>query len=351
MKLTNVLLLTLITGTLAININAMDATGQLFKLLNTSPETSITKEEVLAAIENGADLNATNFYCQTHLIVAAGSGHREACIALIENGANVKASTTEYGGFTALHAAAEKGHEDVCELLIQNGAELDKTFSQQRLTPLHKALINGHTEASIALIDGKANVNAQASEEYDRFRTPLHIAVQKELLEVCKRLIDERASVLAKTDNGDTALDYVENVETCELLLLPMLLNSFSLDEKVEAHLLMKVLHSCFQNAGIPLDVQKIIISKIEPLQKYILIATLSNLYNIGTLPRSYPIQQSGIDSNLPVRFKKSLKRTRERLGNHYTNVKLLVDETTIASTLLRLIDEKTKMRRVEIIT
>ena len=73
-------------------------------------------------LEQGADVNATNWLGLTPLFLAAWRGHVEVCRLLLERGANVHAVTRNND--TPLHDAARNGQADVCRLLIERGADV-----------------------------------------------------------------------------------------------------------------------------------------------------------------------------------------------------------------------------------
>lgn len=67
-------------------------------------------------VDNGAQVNKQNkLYGETALMIAAGSGHREATQFLLEHGADK--TLTNLNGQTALDFAQEKGYQNIVELL------------------------------------------------------------------------------------------------------------------------------------------------------------------------------------------------------------------------------------------
>ena len=121
---------------------------------------------------------------------AAEKGYKEVAQLLIDKGADVNARDND--GERPLHLAAECSHTELAELLIARGAdvnakgdarttlELHDSEGQVTVfrtligwTPLHYAVVWGHTEVAEMLIDKGADVNAMDKEG----RTPLALAV------------------------------------------------------------------------------------------------------------------------------------------------------------------------------
>jgi ankyrin repeat protein len=100
---------------------------------------------VKAALDGGADVNATWRYGQTALFIAAFRGHAEVAQLLLERGANAKVKDSFYG-MTALGAAADKGNAELVRLLLDKGAEVDERFliatAASERTPILKELLS-----------------------------------------------------------------------------------------------------------------------------------------------------------------------------------------------------------------
>ena len=134
--------------------------------------------------------------------MAAAKGYTQTVIALIQNGANVNA--TDQNGRTPLYLAVEKVHTEIAQQLIKaKDIDLNATNSAG-YTPLHWAALYGHTEIALALIKNGAKVNATDQEG----NTPLHLAAQKRYTEIALALIENNADVNATNDKGETPLHW-----------------------------------------------------------------------------------------------------------------------------------------------
>lgn len=89
-------------------------------------------------------------------------------------------------GYAPLHYAARNGHLDACLLLLQNGAQVDKCTRAGRATSLHRAAYAGHIEVVKALIQAGANIEAKDSDGC----TPLHKADAQGHADIVKLLVD-----------------------------------------------------------------------------------------------------------------------------------------------------------------
>jgi len=74
-------------------------------------------------IEQGADLNAEDYYGGTPMYWAMKFGHDKIARALIEHGADLSAKP--YGGTTPLHFTARYCHDKVALILIEHGVDVN----------------------------------------------------------------------------------------------------------------------------------------------------------------------------------------------------------------------------------
>jgi ankyrin repeat protein len=82
-----------------------------------------TKQAVEALLAGGAEVNARYVpWSRTPLLDAAMHGFPEAVKALLDHGANIRA--TDASHFTSLHWAAWAGHMDVVRILLKHGADV-----------------------------------------------------------------------------------------------------------------------------------------------------------------------------------------------------------------------------------
>jgi len=151
---------------------------------------------------DGIDVNAREVDQFTPLHLAAQNGHAEVAERLLrEGGIDVNARTSQQ--FTPLHLAAQNGHAEVAERLLRaDGIDVNAREVDQ-WTPLHLAAQNGRAEVAERLLraDG-IDVNAQD----DRRAAPLYIAVVNNHFDCVKRLVESRANLETRTENGDTPL-------------------------------------------------------------------------------------------------------------------------------------------------
>ena len=188
---------------------------------------------VRAALETGADTNATAEHGVTALMLAARAGSGGAVQALLAKGAVAALRSRE--GYSALDLAVKAGAVDCARLLIEKGgANVDAAGGARELTPLlhaaadgHEAVVkvllangaqvdqtrkdgasvlmlscqNGHEQCARALIEAGAAVDTQ-----NRGYTALMLCCEKGHEPCARALIEAGADVNVARSDGNTAL-------------------------------------------------------------------------------------------------------------------------------------------------
>lgn len=164
-------------------------------------------------IRAGADVNfAKRIVLLTALHFAALSESPDIVEALIASGANVEQRDL-FGG-TALHLAARAGNVRIMSLLISNSADLE-TSDESGKTPLHLATLHGKDDAVRLLCRKGANINAAA----DNGKTALHFAVTVvDCLHIVKGLVLAGASLTACDDHRKTPLSLARSDDVKDFL-------------------------------------------------------------------------------------------------------------------------------------
>jgi len=175
-------------------------------------------EEVMQAIEAGANPNVPNDGGMTPLMWAAGFRDREFIRILLEAGAKVHARD-EYGNTPLMWAAGENPDPEVTRYLLEAGAEVD-AHNKLGQTPL-MAATTGYQNPEIfrILLEAGAEVNARD----EGGRTPLMWAVRwNQDPRVIWDLLEAGADVNARDEDGNTPLMWAarENHDQVITLLL-----------------------------------------------------------------------------------------------------------------------------------
>ena len=175
---------------------------------------------------HGANVNYVNKFGHTPLTLAAAYGKNLAVKRMIEKGANIDWEIND--GFTALMLAAKNNHEEIAKLLIERGARLD-VKARNGTTALLAAAKSGMQSLMLGLlakgasarvldkktgwsplhylIDATDSANAVkpllfASAPVNgidvRNRTPLHLAAEKNRVEIARVLINNGADIHAR---------------------------------------------------------------------------------------------------------------------------------------------------------
>jgi uncharacterized protein len=125
------------------------------------------RDQVVAALQNGASISDVNESGEPALLIAALGGHVEVVALLLDKG--VDTELRNKGGLTALHAAAYGGHLDVVELLVSRGADVNDEKNYYHMSPLHAAAEEGRTDIVAFLLANNADIEAKERNGY----TPL----------------------------------------------------------------------------------------------------------------------------------------------------------------------------------
>ncbi len=197
-------------------------------------------------VEEGADVTLKNSLGDTALMYAAANGYVEICELLIGEGVGVDCTRKKFKD-TPLMLAASEGHYKVCELLLKKGAIKDAT-NYSGDTPLIFAAQSGHLDVvkllvgfgalttpqclATAIIHRKTNVaeylisstvvNVNTTVDSEG-NTPLLLAVEHNLYDICELLINKGADVNYRSREGCTPLGNAilesRNIEICRLLI------------------------------------------------------------------------------------------------------------------------------------
>jgi ankyrin repeat protein len=137
-------------------------------------------DAVKVLLARGAKIESRERLGQTALMWAAAEGHTAVVRALIEAGADINATLDS--GFKAFFFAVRGGHLDTVRAFIAAGVDLNAMMQRpssraaraaargQGTSPLMLAVLNGHFELAIALIDAGADPN-----DVRTGFTPLHM--------------------------------------------------------------------------------------------------------------------------------------------------------------------------------
>ncbi|KAL3262636.1 hypothetical protein ABHI18_002599 [Aspergillus niger] len=167
-------------------------------------------------IEKGADVNANdNALGLTPLHCAAHRGHEEMVELLLDNKANINATSNE--GYTAMHLAAEQGQRRIMRLLLSRRAN-SRTANRKGVTALHLAVGTALDEATVPLlIKSRSDMDAQNALTGN---TTLHIAIELRRPRVLLFLLEKGANLNIFNKQGLTPLQLAAKLDNCEALTM-----------------------------------------------------------------------------------------------------------------------------------
>lgn len=191
-------------------------------------------EAAKALLDGGANPNLKDKLGRTPLIIAASKG-RTSAIELLVKYPNVDLDAQDNDGDTALHCAVSSNWHWSVHLLLAAGAKHDvknnkdhmplhvacglgftggveeilKYFPQhinskgaEGCTPLHFAVLNGHSDVVGYLLMKKCEVDVQTHKGY----TALHGSILSGSLRIVEKLVKHGANVNAQDNDGDTPM-------------------------------------------------------------------------------------------------------------------------------------------------
>lgn len=164
-----------------------------------------TSEEVKRAIENGANVNATNGIGGTPLMFAASANKNPDVIHIIAR-AGAKLDKTYKGGITALMLAASNNpNPNVISALVNVGFHVNTKSDEGGTALTAAAVCNSNPEIITTLVKSGADVNAQDVGGH----TALMIAAQStQNPAVLLALLNAGADVKIRNKNGKRAIDF-----------------------------------------------------------------------------------------------------------------------------------------------
>ena len=156
-------------------------------------------KEFINAITDDDNLTALHY--------AAFRGNMKLIRLLIENYADPKAVSGK--GFNMVHKAAQ-GNKPTAILYFNKVHNINlETRSSNGMTALHLATFDGMENSVIYLLFMHVNVNAVDN----KGNTPLHYAVQKELVRITKKLLQKGADYTIENARHKTPLFMASNVD------------------------------------------------------------------------------------------------------------------------------------------
>jgi len=162
------------------------------------------------AIVKSANIEATDYYRgKTALFFAATSLQVDVVKRLVEQGANIEA--TDYEGRTVLLDAVVAGDLENINLLLRSGANIHATDSQERSLLFYTV----NAEVCLKLLQEGVEIERQD----ENGRTALFDAVEKGNLELVDLLLRSGANIHATDSQGRSLLFYAVNAEVCAKLL------------------------------------------------------------------------------------------------------------------------------------
>lgn len=157
--------------------------------------------ELLLSDSGDCDIDVTDSFAMTPLLLSARCGHVEATERLLAKNANVEAQNEK--SETALLLAAKHGHASVVKVLVAYGAS-QSAVDDEGWTALEWAIIRHHIDAVRVLLGCDTSLQSDQA----LCNKALHLAAEAGSAELVAILADEGADVNCKNDEGSTPLHW-----------------------------------------------------------------------------------------------------------------------------------------------
>jgi len=135
---------------------------------------------------------------------AAYDGHTDQVISAVEQGADV--NFRGKGNYSSIVIAARNGHLDIVRYLVEHGARVDQRDNNRRKSALLAAAFKGHYDVVEYVVNHGAELNVQAVNGW----TPLHDAAYIGDFPIVRLLVDRGARLDLKNERHETALQTAE---------------------------------------------------------------------------------------------------------------------------------------------
>ena len=177
-----------------------------------------SSETVRLLLENGANINLTDEYGLTALMLAVRYSNKESSLdnvrLLLEKGTNVNLATKD--GWTVLIWAARysntEGSLGTVKLLLDNDADVNLT-NEDGWTALMIAINYSNTKISLEtvkiLLEKGANVNLPNRTGWTALMVAAFCSDTDNSLEIVKLLIENGANMYIKNEDGGTFFNYI----------------------------------------------------------------------------------------------------------------------------------------------
>eukprot|EP00499_Haloplacidia_sp_CaronLabIsolate_P014330 CAMPEP_0196781068 /NCGR_PEP_ID=MMETSP1104-20130614/9029_1 /TAXON_ID=33652 /ORGANISM="Cafeteria sp., Strain Caron Lab Isolate" /LENGTH=568 /DNA_ID=CAMNT_0042151289 /DNA_START=68 /DNA_END=1771 /DNA_ORIENTATION=+ len=151
------------------------------------------------------------------LCIAAREGHVDAIRLLLDAGA---------GGFdeevnNPLYFAADSGHVEACRVLLDAGVSVFCAMGPCEEPPMSAAIRNGHADV-VALLLSRGAAEAEfhgTDDDGHDVGSPIQIAVDHDLVDILKLLLNAGIPVNSKNEFGQTALHRTQQLDMFRFLL------------------------------------------------------------------------------------------------------------------------------------